>query len=219
MTDLEKVAPVQLLPEALRKDPCIQALSYALHRQTEKLLNQINQTAVYASVDIMPENILDLIAEEFRTQYYDTSMNIEKKRLSIKKALLWYEKAGTLKTVKELTWIVWGENAVSEWFEHGGSPFTFWLEVMGLDAVITDRGMEDFMAALQKVKNTRSLLDKIIFHRRADLVLFAGAAVNSYKRQTILDFYEEKRKGEVNTFTGVQGDSFVRQSIMQDSGG
>ena len=43
MIDLQEIAPVQLLPEALGKDPCIRALSYALQRQTEKLLEQIGR--------------------------------------------------------------------------------------------------------------------------------------------------------------------------------
>lgn len=214
MIDLQEIAPVQLLPEALGKDPCIRALSYALQRQTEKLLEQIGRTAVYAAVDILPEDILDILAAELRAQYYDAAMEIEMKRTTVKKALLWYEKAGTLKTVKELTQIVWGENVISEWFEHDGRPYTFWLEVMALDAWITDQGMADFMAALQKVKNTRSLLDRIIFHRRLDTLLHSGAVQDSYKREVIVDFFHESQTDEFRLHAGACQENHLKRAVV-----
>lgn len=214
MIDLQEIAPVQLLPEALGKDPCIRALSYALQRQTEKLLEQIGRTAVYAAVDILPEDILDILAAELRAQYYDAAMEIEMKRTTVKKALLWYEKAGTLKTVKELTQIVWGENVISEWFEHDGRPYTFWMEVMALDAWITDQGMADFMAALQKVKNTRSLLDRIIFHRRLDTLLHSGAVQDSYKREVIIDFFHESQTDEFRLHTGAYQENHMKRAVV-----
>ena len=204
MIDLREIAPVQLLPEALRKDPCIRALSYAVQKQTEKLLGQIDRTAVYASVDILPEDILDLLAAELRAQYYDAAMEIGTKRTAVKKALLWYEKAGTLKTVKELTQIVWGENVISEWFEHDGRPYTFWLEVMALDAWITDQGM----------KNTRSLLDRIIFHRRLDTLLHSGAVQDSYKREVIVDFFHESQIDKVQLHAGAYQENYLKRAVV-----
>lgn len=214
MIDLMDAALINLIPEALRQDPCVHALSYALQEQVKRLLVQIDRASVYASVDILPENILDLLAAELRAQYYDTEMDIEKKRVSIKKALLWHEKAGTLKTVKELTQIVWGENIVSEWFEHNGRPYTFWLEVMALDAWITDQGMADFMAALQKVKNTRSLLDRIIFHRRLDTLLHSGAVQDSYKREVIVDFFHESRTDEFQLHAGAYQENYLKRAVV-----
>ena len=102
MIDLQEIAPVQLLPEALGKDPCIRALSYALQRQTEKLLEQIGRTAVYAAVDILPGGILEILAAELRGQDFEGAMEIEMKRAAGKKEPLWYEKTGNLKKVKNL---------------------------------------------------------------------------------------------------------------------
>lgn len=157
---------------------------------------------------------MDLLAAELRAQYYDAAMEIGTKRTAVKKALLWYEKAGTLKTVKELTQIVWGENVISEWFEHDGRPYTFWLEVMALDARITDQGMADFMAALQKVKNTRSLLDRIIFHRRLDTLLHSGAVQDSYKREVIVDFFHESQIDKVQLHAGAYQENYLKRAVV-----
>ena len=214
MIDLKNCSPMQLTPEALREDPCVQAAAFAMQQTGAWLLEQIDRTSVYASIDLLPENILDLLAEEFRAQYYDALMPIEQKRIVVKNALRWYEKAGTLAAVKELCEIVWGENVISEGFEHDGRPYTFWLEVMSLDAWITDKGMADFMAALQKVKNTRSLLDRIIFHRHLDTLLKSGAVQDSYKREVIVDFYTDHETDTMQRHTGVHQENYLRRSVV-----
>ncbi len=214
MIKLKDCSTIQLLPEAIREDPCVQSTAYALHKTTAMLMEKIERTSVYAAVDIMPEEIVDLLAEEFRAQYYDTTLDVETKRKAVKKALLWYEKAGTLKTVKELTELVFGENVISEWFEHDGRPYTFWLEVMALDAWMTDKKMEDFYAALQKVKNTRSLLDKIIFHRRMDTKIFSGAVPDSYKREVIVDFFQKRQEDDFKMYSGAYQESYIKRSVV-----
>lgn len=214
MIKLKDCSTMQLLPEAIREDPCVQAAAYALSKTAAMLMEKIDRTSVYAAVDIMPEEIVDLLAEEFRAQYYDTTLEVETKRKAVKKALLWYEKAGTLKTVKELTELVFGENVISEWFEHDGRPYTFWLEVMALDAWMTDKKMEDFYAALQKVKNTRSLLDRIIFHRRMDTKVFSGAVPDSYRREVIVDFFEKRQEDDFKMYSGAYQESYIKRSVV-----
>lgn len=219
MIDLRECLTLRLMPEVFRGDPKIQAASYALQQTAKMLLEKIDNAAVYASIDILPDDILDLLAVELRSQYYDPAMDIEKKREIIKKTLTWFYHAGTLKTVKELTNFLFGENIVTEWFEYNGRPYTFRLEIMGLDVLITDRGMADFLAALQKVKNTRSILECITFHRRIDTGIFVGTQQDSYKRQAVVDFFVEKNGESCDVYTGMQQGSYRRQVVMEHDAG
>lgn len=215
MIDLRECLTLRLMPEAFRGDPKIQAASYALQQTAKILLEKIDNTAVYASIDILPDEILDLLAMELRSQYYDPAMEIENKREIIKRTLIWYYHAGTPKTVKELTNFLFGENIVTEWFDYDGRPYTFRLEIMGLDVLITDKGMADFLATLQKVKNTRSLLERITFHRRMDSQLYSGAQQESYTRQVVVDFFTEKNEEHGQAYAGVQQDGYRRQVAME----
>lgn len=214
MINIRDGTALDILPEALRKEPEIQAASFALHKTAEMLLDKIDRAMVYAGIDILPEEIIDLLAEEFRAQYYDGTMSLQKKREAVKHAMQWYKKAGTLSAVHELVEFMYGEHKVHEWYQYAGRPYTFRVEIMGIDVLITDEGMESFLSALQKVKNTRSLLEAIIFHREINLQAYSGVAVASYSRQVIVDFFSEKKKDVINMHSGTQQAHYYRQAVV-----
>lgn len=217
MINIRDGTTLDLIPEALRKEPEIQAASFALHETAKMLLDKVDRSMVYAGIDILPEEIIDLLAEEFRAQYYDGSMSLQKKRESVKKAMQWYKKAGTLSAVDELVEFMYGDHKVHEWFQYDGQPYTFRVEIMGLNVQITEKGMENFLSALQKVKNTRSLLEMLIFHRRIDQQVYSGAAAASYSRQVIVDFYTEQKTENINLHSGTQRTHYNRQVIVDYS--
>lgn len=217
MIDIRDGTTLDLLPEALRKSPEIQAQSYALHETIKMLLDKIDRTRLYAGIDILPEEIVDLLAEELRAQYYDGSMSLQKKREAVKKAMQWYKKAGTLSAVRELIEFMYGEHRVHEWFQYDGQPYTFRVEIMGLNVQITAQGLENFLSALQKVKNTRSMLEMMIFHRRIDQQVYSGAAAASYSRQVIVDFHTEQKTENINLHSGTQRTHYNRQVIVDYS--
>ena len=217
MINIRDGMTLDLIPEALRKEPEIQAASFALHETAKMLLDKVDRSMVYAGIDILPEEIIDLLAEEFRAQYYDGSMSMQKKRESVKKAMQWYKKAGTLSAVDELVEFMYGDHKVHEWFQYDGQPYTFRVEIMGLNAQTTEKGMENFLSALQKVKNTRSLLEMLIFHRRIDQQVYSGAAAASYSRQVIVDFYTEQKTENINLHSGTQRTHYNRQVIVDYS--
>ena len=219
MINIRDGTTLDLIPEALRKEPEIQAASFALHETAKMLLDKIDRAMVYAGIDILPEEIVDLLAEEFRAQYYDGSMSLQKKREAVKKAMQWYKKAGTLSAVDELVEFMYGDHKVHEWFQYDGQPYTFRVEIMGLNVQITEKGLENFFSALQKVKNTRSLLEMLIFHRRIDQKVYSGAAVASYSRQVIVDFYTEQKQENINLHSGTQRAHYSRQVIVDYSKG
>ena len=217
MINIRDGTTLDLIPEALRKEPEIQAASFALHETAQMLMDKIDRAMVYAGIDILPEEIIDLLAEEFRAQYYDGSMSMQKKRESVKKAMQWYKKAGTLSAVDELVEFMYGDHKVHEWFQYDGQPYTFRVEIMGLNVQTTEKGMENFLSALQKVKNTRSLLEMLIFHRRIDQQVYSGAAAASYSRQVIVDFYTEQKQENINLHSGTQRTHYNRQVIVDYS--
>ncbi|RDY26746.1 phage tail protein, partial [Lachnotalea glycerini] len=111
-----------ILPDNLKKNADNIAISYALSNQIKKALEYSKNTCVYACIDQLPHEILDLLALEFRTQYYNQNLSIDVKRILIKNTLPWYERAGTPSAVEELTAVVFGYGKEAEWYEYGGKP-------------------------------------------------------------------------------------------------
>lgn len=203
MIDLRECEPLNIMPLALRKDAKIQAASYALRETARMLMEKVDRTSVYAGIDILPDDIIDLLAEEFRAQYYDTSLPVEEKRKAVKKALLWYCKAGTVAAVKELTNLVWRSDSaqVQEWFEYGSDPYLFRI-LLGTDMCIEEELIDAFLDAVWKVKNTRSHLESITFMRRLDSILYFGAAPHRVGHIVITDIWKDEYEMHSNIHSG-----------------
>lgn len=191
MIDLKDCEPVGILPLALRKDEHIQAAGYAMKETARMLLEKVNRASVYAGINILPEEIVDLLAEELRAPYYDTTLPVEEKREAVKKALLWHCRAGTVAAVKELTNFVWRSDSakVQEWFEYASDPYLFRI-LLGTDMNIEEELIDAFLDAVWKVKNTRSHLESITFMRRLDNMLYVGVATRSWSNIVIMDVWK-----------------------------
>ncbi len=147
-----------LLGPNYRQDTEVQCLSHAIREGMRVLLNYKDRALVFADIDHMQEDALDLLATELRAQYYDTSYTIEVKRDLVKQAVRWFQVAGTKAAVEELAKSIFGECEVNEWFEYSGSPFYFRI-ITNAPASADD--VARFNILLEKVKNLRSHIESV----------------------------------------------------------
>lgn len=216
MIDLRNCKTMDIMPLALKKDLYVQAAGYALRKTTRMLMEKIDRTSVYAALDLMSNEIVDLLAEEFRAQYYDTSLPVEEKKEAVKKALLWHCRAGTVSAVRELTNFVWrSESAkVQEWFEYGSDPYLFRI-LLGTDMSIEEDLIDAFLDAVWKVKNTRSHLESITFMRKLDQTLYVGAATRSWGNLVIIDAWQGEYDMHSNVYAHMERVAINRIRIKE----
>ena len=174
MIDFRDSQITQILPEALASLPETQALSYAIMKANQRLVNYCANISVYAVIDSLPEEMLDLLAIELDTQYYDETLSIESKRELVKGTLVWFQYAGTPKAVEQLVEAVFGTGAVSEWFEYGDDPYCFKIAT---DVEVTPDIVSRFNTIIRRVKNVRSHLRGIEVRRRIDGNMYFGGYV------------------------------------------
>lgn len=151
-----------ILPGNITKKPEVKALSYALQQACRLLYRYSRRLYIYTNLDEQPEEVIDLLASELRTQYYQSTLDLDTKRQLVKNTLIWYMSAGTPEAVEELVLTIFGTGKVIEWFEYMGEPFLFKIWT---DAFITKENIELFMKIINTVKNTRSHLEKIELNR------------------------------------------------------
>ena len=175
---------LQVMPEPLKYKAEVVALSYAIKRAIGKMVGYAERASVYAAIDKLPEDILDLLAVELRAQYYDEDMDISIKREIVKKTMLWYHRAGTPSAVEELISAVFGEGEISEWFEYGGEPYHFKIKT---DAVLSASDMEYFEKIIRNVKNVRSHLEEIQLSREHEGTAYAGCYIINNGRGCVVE--------------------------------
>ena len=182
MISFEQSEILDILPENMGKQPECIALSYALKRANETLVAFSKQTSVFAVIDTLPEAMLDILAIELRTQYYDESFDVDRKRALVKNTMLWYHKAGTASAVQEMIDKVFDSGILLEWFDTGGEPGTFAISTTD---TITPGLINEFREVVDNVKNVRSKLVGIVIGNRINMDVSIAMGVSTHKVITL----------------------------------
>ena len=187
-----------IMPGNITKKPEVKALSYALQQACRLLYRYSRRLYIYSNLDEQPEEVIDLLASELRTQYYRSTLDLDTKRRLVKNTLIWYMSAGTPQAVDELVGVVFGEGEVKEWYEYDDKPYYFKIVT---NAILTLEMNDFFSIMIRRVKNTRSHLRAIDIHRIVNHELFSGAAVfPNYKPPAVIDGYAVDREARQTIF-------------------
>lgn len=162
MIKLEDGELLSLLTTPLKDSTDVIALSYALKMGAAKLLECARRTRMYAAIDTLPEWILDRLAVDLRSPYYETDMEIFMKREIVKKSIQWHMKAGTVSTVEEMVSTIFGEGELTEWFDFEGEPGEPGTFDITASADATFDMLDRFTRIIDNVKNVRSHLRRVI---------------------------------------------------------
>lgn len=152
----------EFMPMHFREDTTAMGLIYAVEKQMKKIVDEIGKIQIYASIDKLPEKILDELAWQFNCFEYNGTYSIDIKRELIKKCILTHRKRGTVEAVENVITDIFGIGWVEEWFDYPeeGEPFHFKVHTTNPDVGTTE--IAEFNRVLKTVKNARSILDEII---------------------------------------------------------
>ncbi len=173
-----------ILPEILADNVKVKALSYAIQKAIQRLMDYCQNISIYAAIDTAPEEILDLLAIELNTQYYDDSQSIEVKRNLIKNTLVWYMKIGTAASVEEAVATIFGIGEIEEWFEYGGEPYHFKVNTSNINS--TDEMIQQLTDIVSTMKNVRSHLESVVVEVMQMLQLYNGCTVEVISDSTTI---------------------------------
>ena len=171
-------------------------ISYALESETKRILGSADQTLTSAGIDKLPEKILDVLAVELRSPYYDETFDIDTKRLIIKSTLKWYMKAGTPEAVKDFINALFGSGDIVEWFDYTEAPYTPGTFDVIVNTELTEDAAEQFTKTIERVKNERSHIRHLIVLRNILMDIYSGVAEMCNQMQNSLipesDFPQEQ---------------------------
>ena len=122
MNDLYSIDFTRSLPPALKNDPNMLALAQTIAEQLQATARQIKQNIIYARIDELDEQTLDILAYDLHVDWYDYSYPIEVKRRTIKDSVRVHRRLGTKYAVETALGAVFPGTKVQEWFEYEGQP-------------------------------------------------------------------------------------------------
>lgn len=217
MTDLYEGQVTDLILNNSRYNPEIQAISYALQMEKQRIMGLAQRTRTMAMIDELPEPILDVLAVELRTPYYTGDMTVDQKRTIVKNTLVWFNKAGTPAAVQELVAATFGQGEVVEWFNFTEEPFT-----PGTFDIVTDARMSDdivlqFSRIIKFVKNTRSHIRRVLVEKHGKMAEYAGAYSSSSPTAPISNHKKTSASASLQDRIGAGASSAPKTAIFNFS--
>lgn len=168
MINFKDAELLSVLPENLSR-PETQALSASVKHGLQSLQRYARAAPLYAAIEELPEEVLNLLAVELRVQYYEPDAKRKVREGMIKQTVAWYLRGGTGSVVAEYLGTLFQGGTLQEWYTYGGTPFFFKAFVdLALSDVIAVGDGEKIIERIHTYKNVRSWLEALMFRIGAD---------------------------------------------------
>lgn len=162
------------LPRVLARQEWVIALSEALGLALGKTLDYTDESQIYTRLDTAPETVLDVLAVDWKIDWYDTELTVEQKRRIVKTALTVRRLMGTAAAVKLQVHAIYPEATVTEWFQYDGRPGCFRVSLPLPKEGITAAEYRRLKTGILTTKNERSHLDMIDIQHECEAVVITG---------------------------------------------
>lgn len=176
---LDAARMTDVLPRILAAQNWVRAFSDAMGSVHEKTLAMADASQMFTAIDTAAEEILDIVAVNWKIDWYDTAYSTEQKRRILKTAIEVRRLMGTVRAVKLQMNAVYPGADIEEWFQYGGRPHRFRVFIQRGSAVLDEDALKRLFRSIDAVKRTSSKLDDVhITIQEAVGALYAGGAVS-----------------------------------------
>lgn len=125
MTDLWETGLVEGLPPAVTDEPWVRIMDKVYRERHQREMEAAERIRIYTLIDSRPEEILDVLAVQFKVDWYDSSYPLQAKRNIIKTALEVRRYYGTdWATLKAIS-AIYPRSEIEQWYDYGGTPGHF----------------------------------------------------------------------------------------------
>lgn len=201
--EIKALSLLDILPDSILSDAKVNAAAQALDTELQSVTADTIQVLHIPRLDVLPEKIIDLLAWQWHTDYYDGLADLATKRKLVKQSLDWHRHKGTLYAVNNMLSAISTGYHAEEWFNYNGEPYYFRIVEQNGDLISYDE--KEIIKAVNSVKNVRSWLEGVLVkvdsvlnsevtgyisgHHTADIALELEATQGYWVDQGYIDLY------------------------------
>lgn len=170
MSDANGLTKEKLLfafPFSLRESQSIAALGDVTAEVLSKRPAEIGLLSIYPRIDELPEDLLDILARDFKVDWWDPDYTLEEKRRIFKDSWYVHKHMGTKAAVERAISAIYPETKVQEWFEYGGKPYHFKLNINITGTKWSEEKPRRVLERANFYKSLRSHLDELEYVQEA----------------------------------------------------
>lgn len=180
---LDSADILELLPEWMKDETDIKALSLGTNSEAVKAYQESLILAKWDKIDLMTAEQLDSLAKELDIAWYRNDASLETKRKLVKNSDLVHKILGTKEAVEMVVDDYFGGGDVKEWFEYGGIPYHFRVASDNVDMVVENAAL--FKTLLGIVKRKSAWLDAIAVLIDETSKVYAGFCYRDFEKLTV----------------------------------
>lgn len=185
MADIYNVSVLDLLPPNLKTDPDMIAASKAVDTEFTLVVNEVKNCIILPRIDELESNLVDLLAWELHVDFYDSALPLETRRALVKNSAQLHRIKGTPAAVEMAASTVFGQCSLDEWFNYGGNPYYFKVNVDASQQGASQSDLAKLENLINQYKNTRSWLEIINIFLTSNSAVFSSAAMMTGEEITV----------------------------------
>lgn len=167
------------LPAVLRDDKKMYALANATAKALSASVKEVDSLRIYSRINQLPEALLDILAHDFKVDWWDGDYSLEEKRQTLKDSWRVHRMLGTKAAVETALSSIYPGTKVSEWFEYDGEPYHFRLLIDSTYDKVDPVKHQRVLDRVEYYKNLRSVLDEVEYYDSGGTAIsyFGAAAI------------------------------------------
>lgn len=173
------------LPLALRGDISTEALAAATAEKLADRLAELDRLRIISNIDNLEEALLAILARDFKVDWWDPGYSLEEKRRTVKSSWRVHKTLGTKAAVETAIRAIYPLTTVEEWFEYGGEPYHFRLDINITNDNIDSEKQRRVLERLNFYKSLRSHNDGVTYFVEAEPALAKAASSTPGLNETI----------------------------------
>ena len=214
--DLQSVSLLDILPPNLLADKQIHAVARALDDELQKITAETRNALLLPRLDELSEEVIDLLAWQWHVDFYESSMSIETKRQLVRESIAWHRIKGTKAAVEKMARTVFKGGVVTEWFEYGGEPYHFRIDLLTAPNITQDDTAR-LLAVVNAAKNVRSVLDELRFRREAQNDMYYASAPTIHTTYEIRPAEITDATAEARRYIGAAVSTHMAYEVYPDT--
>ena len=202
--DFKNIDLLSLQTSYMQKDPFVQAVCKALNPYFQQLSDKVRLVYIYGRIDELDEEAIDSLAWQFHVDFYDYFLPIDKKRELVKQSKVLHKIKGTPAAVERAVGTIFGKSKLKEWYEYGGKPYFFGIDIDITDEGVTEEKFNKLETLIFAYKNKRSWLEYIHMYLTNKSKLIYASAMCMGEEITVYPYTPSdiESTGQINIATG-----------------
>lgn len=123
--DVSRENLLRAFPYALSRDSNMIALASVAADELQQLYNDCDKLTIYTNIFQLDEELLDILARDYKVDWYLYEGTVETKRSQINSSIYVHRHLGTKGALIFALSDICPGTDIEEWFEYGGKPYYF----------------------------------------------------------------------------------------------